>query len=256
MRWCNNRYQILEGQCPHCPRMMEWLRRIRATSSLHRGFKIVWMIFFIVSVVDAAYVVNNSGRQINGTKISATADGAVTLTTGSGQTMTFRKGQYRSAAADRPVALTRAEQLLQTGQSEQAVPFLKQVKKECRFLDWDQTAIQLLADHYIATDQFAEAVIEFQSLEDQSIPQNQRRLREAMLKSGASETILAVLNEDIAHGTREAAAQAYLMRGKLKAESGDLEGARQDWLKVATFFKAQRELALEAEQKLGNHEIH
>ena len=49
-------------------------------------------------------------------------------------------------------------------------------------------------------------------------------------------------------------AQAYLMRGELKAEMGDLEGARRDWLKVATFFKAQKKLAAQAEEKLGEME--
>ncbi|MDF7808407.1 hypothetical protein P4E94_13210 [Pontiellaceae bacterium B12219] len=212
-----------------------------------------FLILLAVASVDAAYVVNNAGRQINGTMISASEDGAVTLTTSSGQTMTFQKGQYRSAAADRPAALNKAEQLLESGQGQQAVPLLKQVKAECRFLAWDQTAIQLLADYYLSSGQYGEAVSEFQTLEDQSDPETQRKVREAMLKSGASDSVLLVLNQDIATGSREAAAQAYLLRGDLNASNGDLEGARRDWLKVATFFKAQKELALEAEQKLDNH---
>jgi tetratricopeptide (TPR) repeat protein len=199
---------------------------------------------------DAAYVVNNAGRQIKGSRISATEDGAVTLTTLSGQTMTFQKEQYRSAVADRPVALTKAEQLLESEQAEQAVPLLNQVKAECRFLAWDQTAIQLLADYYFRSGQYAKAGEEFQALEDQSDPETQRKLRAAMMKSGKTETVLAVLNEDIATGSREAAAQAYLMRGELKAANGDAEGACRDWLKVATFFKAQKELARQAEERL------
>lgn len=247
MRWCNNRCQIMERPCPHGLRTM-------GTSSLQRGFKISLLIFFMVSVVEAAYVVNNAGRQINGSTISATADGAVTLTTTTGQIMTFRKGQYRSAVADRPPGLTQAEQLLKKGQGEEAIPLLNQVKVDCRFLAWDQTAMQLLADYHYSAGQFAEAVAAFQSLEDQSIPENQRKLREAMMKSGDSTTVLAVLNEEIASGTREAAAQAYLMRGELNAANGDAEGARRDWLKVLTFFKAQKEVAQQAEQKLGEME--
>lgn len=213
-----------------------------------------WLSSFLIALficsADAAFVVNNAGRQINGTKISASEDGSVSLTTASGQTMTFRKGQYRSATADRPKELARAEQLLKQGQGEQAVSLLKQVKQECRYLAWDQPAIQLLADYYYSSGQFAEAVKEFQALEDQTDAVLQRKLREAMMKCGKAESVLSVLNEDIATGSREAAAQAYLMRGELKAEAGDLKGARRDWLKVATFFKAQRELAAQAEQKL------
>ncbi|MDF7823223.1 hypothetical protein P4B35_04310 [Pontiellaceae bacterium B12227] len=213
-----------------------------------------FLILLLVASVDAAYVVNNAGRQINGTGISASEDGSVSLTTASGQTMTFRKGQYRSAAADRPPELSRAEKLLKEGHGKRAVPLLKQVKQECRFLAWDQQAIRLLADYYFSSGRFSEAVAEFQSLENQEEPAVQRTLREAMMQSGDLETVLLVLNEDIATGSREAAAQAYLMRGELKAEAGDLEGARRDWLKVITFFKAQKELAEQAEQKRSEGE--
>lgn len=217
-----------------------------------------WLSSLIIALslcsVEAAFVVNNAGRQIKGTKITATEDGAVTLTTASGQRMTFQKGQYRSARADRPGALSKAEQLLQSGQGEQAVPLLQQVKQECRYLAWDQTAIQLLADYYFSTGQFAPALKEFQTLEDQGDAIVQQKIREAMMKSGELDAVLAVLNEDIATGSREAAAQAYLMRGELKAVNGDPEGARRDWLKVVTFFKAQKELAQEAEKKLGDEE--
>lgn len=212
------------------------------------------IIVLSLSSAQAAFVVNNAGRQIKGTKITATEDGAVTLTTASGQRMTFQKGQYRSATADCPKELSRAEQLLKQGQGEQAVPLLKQVKQECRYLAWDQTAIQLLADYYFSIGQFALALEEFQTLEEQSDPVVQRKLREAMMKSGSSDSVLLVLNEDIATGSREAAAQAYLMRGELKAANGDPEGARRDWLKVVTFFKAQKESVLKAEQQLGETE--
>ena len=210
-----------------------------------------FLALFMVTTVHAAYVINPVGRQIHGVKISATEDGAVTLTTASGQQMTFRKGQYRSAAADCPAALNKAEQLLQQGQGKQAVPLLKQVKREYRFLAWDQQAIRQLADYYLSSGQFAEAVDEFQSLENQEEPIVQRKLREALMKSGKMELVLSVLNEDIAFGSRDVAAQAYLLRGELKAENGNVEGAKRDWLKVVTFFKAQKEQAVKAEEKLG-----
>ncbi|MDF7798041.1 tetratricopeptide repeat protein [Pontiellaceae bacterium B1224] len=208
------------------------------------------LIALSICSAEAAFVLNNAGRQIQGTKISADADGAVTLTTTTGQKMTFRKGQYRSAVADRPRELAQAEQLLEQGQGEQAVPLLKQVKQECRYLAWDQAAIQLLADYYFSSGRFAEALNEFQTLEDQSDPIVQRKIRGAMVKSGTTESVLLVLNADIATGSREAAAQAYLMRGELKATAGDLEGARRDWLKVVTFFKAQKKSAQLAEDLL------
>jgi hypothetical protein len=209
-------------------------------------------VFLMVCSVDAAYVVTQSGRQINGVEISATAEGSVSLTTASGQKMTFRKGQYRKASADKPKELGRAVELLRDGKGEQAVPLLGKVKADCRFLAWDQEATRLLADYYFDSEQFAEAAAEFQALENFADPAIQSRHREALLKSGNMEAVLPALEKDIACGSREAAARAYLMRGDLKAGNGDPEGARRDWLKVATFFKAQKELAEQAEEKLAN----
>lgn len=198
--------------------------------------------------VEAAHVVTQTGRQINGSEISAEADGSVTLRTVDGQAMTFRKGQYREAVADRPSALAQAEELLKNGQGDAAIPLLRQVKSACRFLAWDRTAARLLADHYFETGRFAEAAEEYRFLDD---PAAQARLREALVKSGDAAALLPELERDIATGSREAAAQAYLLRGDWKAAGGDLAGARRDWLKVATFFTAQQECVKEAEQKLG-----
>ena len=72
-----------------------------------------------------------------------------------------------------------------------------------------------------------------------------------MVKSGDTAAVLNDLEKEIATGSREAAARAYLLRGDLKAASGDAAGARRDWRKVALFFKAQKEFAEEAERKLG-----
>ena len=201
----------------------------------------------------AAYVVTQSGRQINGTEISAAEDGSVTLKTASGQSMTFRAGQYRTAAADRPAALDAATRLIGNGEGEQAIPLLRKVQEDYRFLAWDQQAIRLLADYYFDTEEFAAAATAFQLLDDADDPVVQARLREAWFKSGDVEAVLPALEKDIAEGSREAAASAYLLRGNLRAANGDAGGARRDWLKVATFFKAQKESAQQAEQNLGEN---
>ncbi|QBG48730.1 hypothetical protein EGM51_15470 [Verrucomicrobia bacterium S94] len=204
------------------------------------------VVLLLCSSVHAAYVVNNAGRQINGTEISAAADGRITLKTAGGQLMEFQKGQYKHAVADRPKELDIARQLIETGQGEKAVPYLKLAKKKCRFLKWDQEAVQLLADYYFAAEQYDLAVEAFLELEDQSVPQNRQRLLQAMVKSGEVENALHMLDEDIRSGSRAAAAQAYLLRGKLKAGQGDPAGARRDRQKVAMFFRAQKALAEEA----------
>lgn len=215
-----------------------------------------WLISVVLisCTTHAAYVVNNAGRQINGSEISASADGSITLKMANGQMMTFQKGQYKSAAAGRPKELDIAEKLIREDQGDKAVPFLKLAKKKCRYLKWDQKAIQLLADHYFESGQFKLAVDEFQLMENQGVPENRRRLREAMMLSGEKDSVLAMLNEDIGSGSREAAAQAYVMRGMHRFDHGDVEGARRDWMKVTTFFKTQKDEVQKAEELLKENE--
>lgn len=211
------------------------------------------LLLGLVYSAEAAHVVTQSGRRIDGVKISATADGSVTLTTAGGQKMTFRKGQYRRAVADKPRELAQAEKLLKDGKGAQAVALLEKVKAGYRFLAWDQRAIGLLGNHYYDAGKFAEAAVEFQALENPDATV-QGKCLDALIQSGEVVAVLAVLEKDIASGSREVAARAYLLRGDLKAADGDHEGARRDWLKVATFFKAQKESAKQAEEKLLNSE--
>lgn len=206
----------------------------------------------LVCSAHAAYVVTQSGRQINGSRVSSAEDGSVTLTMASGQQMTFRKEQYRSAVADKPKELGQARQLIESGKGDQAVPMLRAVQADFRFLAWDEKATRLLADYFYDNGQFSAAAIEYQSLEHLDDPIVKARHREVLLKSGNLKQVLPALEEDIASGSREAAARAYLLRGDLKAANGDADGARRDWLKVATFFQAQKELAEQAKVKLAN----
>lgn len=218
---------------------MRWLNKVLLT-------------LLLTCSANAAYVVTQSGRQINGSKISANEEGSVILTTSTGQQMTFRKGQYRTAVIDQPKELAQAQELIEAGKGDEALPLLKKIQINCRFLGWDEKATRIRADYFYDSGQFSEAMVEFQSLEPLGDPVVTARLRESLLKSGNLEQVLPALEKDIASGSRETAARAYLMRGDLKAANGDTDGARRDWLKVATFFTAQKERASEAEEKLAN----
>ena len=196
-----------------------------------------------------AFVETAAGRRIPGTRISATADGTVTLETASGQKMVFRKGQYRRAEADKPRNLARAESLLAAGKNEEAEPLLKEVQIRFRYLGWDQQAARRLAALYFGQGRFAEAARAFQTLENRT-PEEQEKYEQALIRSGRGNLALRMLEQDIAGKSREAAARAYLLRAQLREERGDAAGARRDRIKVATFFRSQRELALRAEREL------
>jgi predicted negative regulator of RcsB-dependent stress response len=234
-------------------RVLHYLGRLADQAMTLEASPILLLIGLFVCSADAAYVVTNTGRQISGSKIVATDDGAVTITMESGQSMTFRKGQYRSAVADRPAGLALAADLFSKGEGDKAVLILKKVKREYRNLQWDQVAIRMLGDHFFATGQFEEAAHEYGLLKEQEAVV-QKKIRDAMIQSGDTESILLALNQDIAQGSRDVAAEAYVLRGDLKMKAGDLDGARRDWVKVKLYFKAQKEAVAQAEAKLNGLE--
>lgn len=208
------------------------------------------LVVLLVCTAECATVVMNTGRRLVGPTLSATEDGTITIVTEEGETFTLRKEQYRSAKAERPDELERARKLIESGAGAEAVVLLENVKKRCRYLEWDQQAIFMLADYYSNEGLFIQASHEFRLLENQDDPAIQIKLREAMVKCGETDAVLTLLATDIGAESREVAAQAYLMRGDLRFVNGNQSGARRDWLKVVTYFKTEHELAQQAEEKL------
>jgi len=201
--------------------------------------------------VEAAYVELNNRRKIQGVEISADAKGTVTLITATGQKMQFKKGQYRAAVADRPQEMEQISELLKKKKYAEAVALLKQVKTKYRNLGWDRKASYVLVSVLFTSGKYAEAAAEAAEYLAQSKDEKIAALRvQALEKTGDIEKLMPALEKDIAEGSRDAAARAYLLRGDLKAKAGDFEGARLDWLKVATLFRAQKEAARQALEKL------
>ena len=58
-----------------------------------------------------------------------------------------------------------------------------------------------------------------------------------------------MINEDIASGSREAAARAQVVRGDMKAAGGQYEEALLDYLRTAILFRAQTAVLPEATYK-------
>ncbi|MCF7848516.1 MAG: hypothetical protein K9M45_06670 [Kiritimatiellales bacterium] len=200
----------------------------------------------------AAYVELNNGRKIQGSRISVDASGTVKLTTATGQSMQFKQGQYKAAVADKPQAMDQALALAKDKKYAEAAALLKQIKTEYRLLGWDRKAAYALINILFADEKYAAAATEAE--EYLKLGQDEKigaLYSQALLKSGDSTKLLPALNRDIAEGSREMAANAYLMRGDLKAAAGDKEGARLDWLKAATLFKAQKAAAQRAQEKLA-----
>lgn len=197
-------------------------------------------VIFGASIARGAYVETKQGR-IEGTDIRAKSNGEVILVTPRG-TRTFFKGQYIRAVADKPEAYDRALKMAATGKMDEAIPILKDIVSQYRYLEWDNQARKVLAKIYMEKGDGEAAVSIIEEIKANSPTASedselQWAYREALLKAGKTTELEAQLDEAIQKGDRADAARAQVMRGDLKKAQGKLEPAALDYLRTVVLFK-------------------
>jgi len=216
---------------------------------------IAFFLILLAEVAQAApFVINSAGNRVNGSAIQSAADGTVLLTTLNGQTLTFRSGAYRQAFADQPKEMLQIETLVKQKNLIEVAQILRLVKEQYRFLGWDQRAGLMLARVYLPLKQFEDSAREYEEL-FAAHPKFKKSLKErsnymqALLGAGRINEVAQMIDEDIASGSREAAARAQVVRGDMKAASGQYEEALLDYLRTAILFRAQTAVLPEATYK-------
>ncbi len=207
---------------------------------------------------DAAHVILTDGRRIDGTAIRARANGDVILTTERGD-LTFARGQYREAWADRPAELDQARQHLQARRYDQVISTLEGVLTRYRHLGWDLEALAMIGQANNAKGDHAAALSSFERL-FQNAPHRREdpNMRwgyfEALLGAEQLDRLENYLNDIISDGERSEAARAQIMRGDLKRQRGMAEAGLLDYLRTVVLFKAvtavQPEATFKAAQTL------
>ena len=212
-------------------------------------------LLLLTSVAQTApFVINSAGNQVNGSAIRSAADGTILLTTLNGQTLTFRPGTYRQAFADKPAEMFQVEELVKQKDLIAVVQILRRVKEQYRFLGWDQRAGLMLARIYLPLKQYADSAREYEELfavqpKFKPSPKERANYMQALLGSGRTSEVAVMIDEDIASGSREAAARAQVVRGDMKAAGGQYEEALLDYLRTTILFRAQTVVLPEATYK-------
>jgi len=204
----------------------------------------------------APYVILQNDRRMDGVEIRAKADGTVVLISAGGQQMEFTRGQYKQAVADRPPEMEQAQRAMQAQQYDAAIPLLRKVMDNLRFLGWDEKAGELLVDALAAKEDYKGALDVYEQmirqrpdvLKDANFGWGYRR---ALLGAGQAARLEPMLKQLIESGSREDAARAQLMRGDIRAAQGQLEAAALDYLRTAYFFEAEKAVRPEALLKVA-----
>ena len=202
----------------------------------------------------APFVINSAGTQIDGAAIQSSADGTIVLTTLNGQALTFRPETYRQAFTDKPKEMFQVEAMAKSGDLAGAAAVLRRVKEQYAFLGWDLRAAQMLARVELAQKNFPAALAEYEALfiaqpQLKKIPTERANYMQALLGAGQIKETAALVDEDIVSGSREAAARAQIVRGDMKAASGQYEEALLDYLRTALLFTEQSGVLPEANYK-------
>jgi tetratricopeptide (TPR) repeat protein len=214
----------------------------------------IWLGLAAGGAQAAPFVINSAGTRIDGAAIQSDPDGTVLLTTPQGQMLTFRPGTYRQAFADKPQDLFKVEAMAKNGDLAGAAAILRRVKEEYRFLGWDLRASLMLARVELAQKNFEAAVSEYEELfsgqpQLKTVPVAREHYMQALLGAGRIEETAALIDDDIASGSREAAARAQVVRGDMKVAAGQYEEALLDYLRTAILFKEQSTVLPEATYK-------
>jgi tetratricopeptide (TPR) repeat protein len=201
----------------------------------------------------AAYVIMTGGQRVDGTDIRAKSDGEIILTTPQGQ-RSFYPGQYTKAAADKPPEIDKAAQLVAAKQYDEAIKLLEDVVLRYRFLDWDVQARAMLPQVYAKKGDMTGAIAAFDKLfvlspKSKEEPALQWSYRETLLAAKQYDKLTGQLDQVVAAGSRTDAARAQVMRGDIKADQNQLEGAALDYLRTVVLFKTERTIQPEALSK-------
>lgn len=221
-------------------------------------YGILFMCLFGVLAASAKpYVILQDGNRRVGERIRAKSNGDITLTDENGRMMTFTRNQVRQAVADKPPEYDRAVQAIQGGQPERAIPMLNSIIRQYKFLGWDERAIPLLAQAYIAKEDYKSAVDAYDRAFDSNPdlarkPEVVKEYWNALLQTEQYDKLEELLSDMIQNGPRAGAAQAQIVRGDVKRQRGQTEEALLDYLRTVVFFKQQAAVMPEALYKAGD----
>lgn len=198
----------------------------------------------------AAYVELTDGTRRDGSDIRAKSDGTIILTTPQGQ-VTFMKGQYTKAAADKPADFDKARQLAAQKNYDEAIKLLDGIIANYRFLEWDNNARMVKAQVLTAKGDASGAVTTYEQIFAAS-PELRKDTKflwpyyEALVAAKMFDKLGPQLDELISKGARPDAAKAQIIRGDIKMSQANIEGAVLDYLRSAILFESERESLPEA----------
>jgi tetratricopeptide (TPR) repeat protein len=228
----------------------------REENTMKRMAMAVGILLWATAAGAAPYVLLKGNQRVDGARIRATADGTIILISADGRQMTYAKGQYERAVADKPPELDEATKMYQAKDYDGALAKLTPLVEPFRYLGWDMTILATIARAHEAKKNFPKAVEAYETILA-TYPEADRNVdlawayRKALLESGQKEKLESKLEEMIKSAPPADASRALLLRGDIRAKAERLEAAVLDYLRVVMFYESEKAVLPEAYLKIA-----
>lgn len=161
------------------------------------------------------------------------------------------KADVEKIDIDKPPAMAKAEQMVASGQANEAVAALNDIISKFNMCVWDTKARQLLVKIYYGKQQYKEATALLKKMIENTpadeIPLTLLRdYWKSLIDSDQQAELKKELDRAAGNGARDVMAVAQLMRANTALKAGQKEDALLDFLRVVLLFEDVKEVQAEA----------
>ena len=154
----------------------------------------------------------------------------------------------------KPAAITKAASLISRKQYGPAIPLLKRVMTQYKYLQWDEYALRGLAECYFGSGMQKEGIrMVEKAMQGTSVvlsPGVVMKYWDALIKNKEYAKLERSIESIVATGTRDVAAIAQNKRGDMLREKGEMRKAVVDgYLRTVVFYEEQKAAREEAVYK-------
>ena len=164
----------------------------------------------------------------------------------------FAPSQIKDMTIPEPAGYGDAVKAVREGRPQQAIPVLERIAQDYVMLRWDVLATRVLVEACLNNNDATAALRACDKViaakPDAAYSGEMAPLYwQALLKSGKTSKLDALLEQSIKTGTPEATAYALIMRGDMLSGKGEFKNALKDgYLRVITLYRAVRAAQPEA----------
>jgi len=192
------------------------------------------------------YVIDPRDTQVVGESLTADRDGNLTLVMGGGQSVTYKKGQYKSAHIPKPKEVVTLEQAMEQKKTDYVLKEAPAIFAKYQYLGWGGHTAALEGQAQLEKSNYQAALQCFDrslGMKDQEPAEALTGKVMALIGLKRNPEALALVEKLVAAADDKTAPYAFNARGQLLASEGKKREAVLEYLKTLLLFKPEEAVA-------------